>query len=118
MLNYFCPTCHQRIIHDKAAGAVPQQEPQERTPTALDETWRAMGIQTIAQSELNATNSAALETEQAKRRALAVPSLPEPQEQDRITVNDFVCAVGEMTNADALQRVKELVRSSDKRRRA
>jgi hypothetical protein len=25
------------------------------------------------------------------------------------TVNDFVCAVGEMTNADALQRVKELV---------
>ena len=34
-------------------------------------------------------------------------------DQERVTVNAFVCAVGEMTNADALQRVKELVRADD-----
>lgn len=29
---------------------------------------------------------------------------------EEVTLNDFVCAVGEMTEADALQRVKHLVR--------
>lgn len=41
-------------------------------------------------------------------------SSPSPPVAD-ITVNDFVCAVGEMTNEDALQRVKELVRAEDAR---